>query len=770
MWSEFRFAARSLARWRGGFAVAVVTLAIGIGTATALYALTRVLIPDLPGVPRVDRLARVYASNQALEVDRSPVTLTEFDSTVSKATSFAGLGAYADVDATLGMGSTVRPIIAGYASPGFFTAMGVPPLAGRVFAASDLADGDRPAVILSHALWRREFPDGRVAGATVIVDGIERAVVGVMPPEFRFSFIGIGADLWMPLRTVGANRPPIVAVFARLRDDVGWGAAGAELASLSRGHQAWTWRTITVAEDARHRALTAYAGALGPALLILLIACVNVACLLMARAVERDKELSVRRALGASRRRVIRLLLSENLLLGAIGGTLGALLAIGILRIIAVQLAAFQPSLAAQITADFRLLPIALVTSAAACAIFGILPALRASRRDVAAALKGLPLVHRIEIAGYGGRDAIVFAEIACAVGLIVWTAMFYTLLSQIGAINLAFPADHIVAMRVPAPDAEQIAARVAALPGVARVAISAGMLGGGMRVRAEAGATQLSLSRIAVGEGFLETLGVPLLRGRAFDASELRGRAAVAILSESSARRISPDGEVLGTRLRLSGDVELVVIGVCRDAIDYGALAKADPFTPAEIYVPYQGSGEAVLLARVSADPHPLLAQIAAAAHTPARARPVRAVVVSEDFRQHGLDGIRLGLKVVGAFAALTLLLAASGVFAVITQSVAQRTREFGIRLALGAAPRGVLAMVLAREAKLIGLGVAVGLVFTMALTHALFVELSNLNAILPALWIAALLFSVGVAAAAAALATYRITRLQPSAVLRRS
>src|SRR3954465_5908212 len=145
MWSEFRFAARSLARWRGGFAVAVVTLAIGIGTATALYALTRVLIPDLPGVPRVDRLARVYASNQALEVDRSPVTLTEFDSTVSKATSFAGLGAYADVDATLGMGSTVRPIIAGYASPGFFTAMGVPPLAGRVFAASDLADGDRPA-------------------------------------------------------------------------------------------------------------------------------------------------------------------------------------------------------------------------------------------------------------------------------------------------------------------------------------------------------------------------------------------------------------------------------------------------------------------------------------------------------------------------------------------------------------------------------------------------------------------------------------------------
>jgi putative ABC transport system permease protein len=769
MWSEFRFAARSLARWRGGFAVAVVTLAIGIGTATALYALTRVLIPDLPGVARVDRLARVYASNRALEVDRSPVTLTEFDSTVSKATSFVGLGAYADVDATLGMGSTVRPIIAGYASPGFFTAMGVPPLAGRVFAASDLADGDRPAVILSHALWRREFPDGRVAGATVMVDGIEREVVGVMPPEFRFSFIGIGADLWMPLRTVGPNRPPIVAVFARLRDDVGWGGAGAELAALSRGHQAWTWRTITIAEDARHRALTAYAGALGPALLILLIACVNVACLLLARGVERDKELSVRRALGASRRRVIRLLLVENLLLGAIGGTLGGLLAVGILRVIA-QLAAFQPSLAAQIMVDFRLLPIALVTSAAACAIFGITPALRASTRDVAAALKGLPLVHRIEIAGYGGRDAIVFAEIACAVGLIVWTAMFYTLLSQIGAINLAFPADHIVAMRVPAPDAEPIAARVAALPGVARVAISAGMLGGGMRVRVETGTTQLSLSRIPVGDGFLETLGVPLLRGRAFDASELRGRAAVAILSESSARRISPDGEVLGTRLRLSGDVELVVIGVCRDAIDYGALAKADPFTPAEIYVPYEGSGEAVLLARVSADPHPLLAQIAAAAHTPARARPVRAVVVSEDFRQHGLDGIRLGLKVVGAFAALTLLLAASGVFAVITQSVAQRTREFGIRLALGAAPRGVLAMVLAREAKLIGLGVAVGLVFTMALTHALFVELSNLNAILPALWIAALLFSVGVAAGAAALAAYRITRLQPSAVLRRS
>ena len=184
MYSEFRFAARALARWRGGAVAAALTLAVGIGVTTGLYAFVRVILADLPGVPELDRLSRVYASSQALGVERSQVTVHEFDATLVKATSFAALGAYADADASLGTGANVRPVIAGYATPGFFTAMGVPSATGRVFIPADV-DATQPVAILSDALWRREFAGGSLAGATITIDGIERAVIGVMPPEFH---------------------------------------------------------------------------------------------------------------------------------------------------------------------------------------------------------------------------------------------------------------------------------------------------------------------------------------------------------------------------------------------------------------------------------------------------------------------------------------------------------------------------------------------------------------------------------------------------------
>ena len=773
MFGEFRFAARTLARWRGGAVVAALTLAIGIGATTGLYALVRVMLADLPGVPALDRVGRVYATSPTLGVERSRVALHEFDSTLSTATSFAAIGAYADEDATLGGGADVRAVVAGYASPAFFAAMAVPPVEGRVFTAAE-ADSAQPVVVLSHALWRRQFPDGRIANATVVVDGVARTVVGVMPPEFHYGFVGIGADLWVPLSHAGRHVPAIVTVYARLRDGVGWPAAQAELAALSRGRDPWGWHAIPIQADTRYRAVAAYAFTLGPAVLVLLIACVNVACMLLARGIERDRELSVRRALGATRARVVRLLLTENLVLALASGAIGGGLAVLILRTIASAFAAAQPELASRLSVDMRLLPVALVTSAAACLLFGTLPALRLSKRDIAASLNGVPPAHRIEIAGYGGRDVIVFAEIASAVGLIVWTAMLYTLFAQVQRIGFGFPADHVVAMRVPASGVQDVAARVAAVPGVARTAVSSGMLGGGSPVKVEAGGGRSTvMSRVPAGEGFLETLGVPLIRGRWFDAEELRSRSAVAILSESGARQLADGGDALGMRVAVSGRQDVLVIGICRDAVDYGALSRAGAFAPSDVYVPDVAPGsEAVVLARLSGDPHAALRAIAAAAQLPPGVKAARPVVLSEEMRDRrvGADGSMVVMRILGSFAILTLLLAASGVFAVISQSVAQRTREFGIRMALGARPGRVLGMVLARETKLIAAAMATGVVFTMWLTHAMFAELVRLSAILPSMWIAALALSGGVAAAAVAFATWRIVRLEPSAVLRRT
>jgi putative ABC transport system permease protein len=775
--TDLKQSIRAIARWRWGAVMAIVTLAIGIGTTTGLYALARVMVADLRGVPEPRRLARVYASSASLGVERSPVALNEFDTVLTRATSFAAIGAYAQTDATIGSAPDARVISAGIASPSFFTAMGVPPAEGRVFVPADL-DSAQPVVVLSHALWRREFPDGRLANAAITVDGINRAVIGVMPPEFSYPLVGIGADLWLPLGRAWREAPAIVTVYGRLRPDAGWPSAAAELSGLSLGRAPWTWRAIPIADDLGRRALGAYGFTLGPALLVLLIACVNVGCLLMARGLDRERELSVRRALGATRGRIIRLLLAESLVLALISGALGVALAAGILRSIAAALTAVQPSLAARIAVDAGLLPVALAASVLACLLFGAAPAFRLSRRDVAAALNGVPAVHRIEIAGYGARDAIVFAEIGSAVGLVVWAAMLFTLFGAMRQVTTTFAADRVVAMRVPARDVQQVGQRVGAVPGVAAVTMASGMLGGRggrtdpVRVETEAGAAMV-MSRVPVGDRFLETLGIPVLRGRSFDASEMHSVAGAAIVSESAARQLAAAGDPLGMRIRMSGrgrSGTLVIIGVCRDAIDYGSLSNIG-LIPPDIYVPYDAppTASVVLLARVSSDPHAALRAIAAAARTPIGSPPARPGVLGDE-AQFGEPGAgMLAVELLGVFAIVTLLLAASGVFAVINQSIGQRTRELGVRMTLGATPRGVVGRVLARETKLIAAAVATGVVFAMALTRALFVELAALGAARPSTWIAALAVAVAAAAIAAALAAWRIVRLEPAAVLRR-
>ena len=351
---------------------------------------------------------------------------------------------------------------------------------------------------------------------------------------------------------------------------------------------------------------------------------------------------------------------------------------------------------------------------------------------------------------------------------------MLYTLFAQLNGMTLNVPADRIVAMRVPGALVDEVAARVAAVPGVAATTVSSGMLGRGARERVEtADSTPGVISRLPVGEGFLDTLGLALLRGRTFDRAEIAAHAAVGILTESGERQLAPHGNAVGLRVRTARHGEVIVVGVCRDPIDYGAMARLDG-NAGELYVPFEPSvaGDAVVLARTSGDARGTLRAIAAAAQLPRGARPARPAVLDDEFQERLriTGGTRAVVRILLAFAVLTLLLAAVGVFAVVSQSVAQRTREFGIRLAIGATARGVLGMVLAREARLTGLAVGVGLAFAMGLTRALFVELTRLGAIVPSFWVGALLLSGSVAALAVALATVRILRLEPGEVLRRT
>jgi predicted permease len=775
--THLRQAARALARWRGGLVVAVLTLAIGIGTTTSLFALVRVMLADFPGVPDLDRVARVYASSQTLGVERGPISIGEFDATLSHASSFAAIGAYTQSEVTVGSAADSRPVTAGEASPAFFDVMGVPPAAGRVFTPADLRSS-RPVVILSDALFRRQFPEGRLTGAAIAVDGVDRAVVGVMPPEFSYGFVGIGADLWIPITRASRDTRPVIQIFARLRPGIGWPAAAAELGAMTVKGGPWTWRAISLEEDARHRAAGALLMMLGPAIVVLLIACVNVSCMLFARGIAREKELSVRRALGATRARVAWHLLTEHVLLALAGGAIGCGFAVALLRVIASAVAAVQPAAAGRIAIDVTLLPIALGLSVLACVLFGALPALRLSRRDVVASLNGVPATHRVHVAGYGARDLIVFVEIGSAVGLIVFFAMLFVLFGAMQRVTPAFAADRLVGMRVPAGDLDAVAARVTAIPGVARVTVASGMPGGrgggsAARVQTDDGHS-IVVSRVPVGDGFLETLGVAMVRGRSFDAGEARGLAAVAVLSESAARRLSPSGEAIGMRVRISGvaSATVLVIGVCRDAINSGSLGRVG-LIPPDMYVPYEtpATGEPMLLARVTTDAHAFVRAIAGTVESSVGQHRPRPVVVADEvqFGDSGAGGVVV-IRILGGLGMVALLLAASGVFGVVSQSVAQRTREFGIRMALGATPLGVLRLVLTRETKLIAAAIGSGAAVTFGLTHVLFAELTTLSATAPSVWAGVMALGGGVAAIACLLATWRIVRLEPAGVLRRT
>ena len=778
MFAEFRFAARALARWRGGALAAVLTLGIGIGATTSLYALARATLTDFSGLPDIERLGRIYSADGAGR-ERVPVSFGEYDATLSGAKSFAAIGAYTQRDLTVGTAESQRTMAAGYASPGFFAAMGVVAEQGRLFGPAD-ADPARPKVIVSDAVWRNRFNGRSLVDATLVVDGIERGVVGVMPRSFHFSLIGVTADLWIPLERRAIGAPASVAVFARLRDDAGWPGAHAELSALARARRQGTWRAIPIADDQKQRAATTMTLTLGPAILVLLMACINVGCMLMARGVHRDTELSLRRALGATRIRIVRQLFAENLLLAAAGGTLGCALAIGTLRAVGSALAAIQPLMAERLGTGFDLLSLALIAAIGSAVLFGAVPAVRLSRRDVAASLNGVPARYRIHIAGYGARDLVVFLELASAVGLIVFAALMTTIISGISGAAPHFAAERLVAVTVPIRDVDEVMTRVRRMPGVEDATRTSAMMGG-MIVRSQAEQLQADaagtvfVSLIGVGPSFFDTIRLPIVRGRPFSHDEVSPAAGVAVISESAARLLAPQGDALGMQVRRVGGTvgSLVVIGICRDAVDFGPLTRAG-LVPPDVYVPYARPerGDALVLARVGGDPHRLLKPIASDLTdiSLGGAAPRPRIVADELEAEHEGGAGLVVWKLVGALCVIALLLASSGVFAVVSQSVAQRTREFGIRLALGAAPRQVLTMVLARETKLIAAAIGAGAAFTFGLTRVMFAELLTLARTTPALWAAVGLGCAALAGAAVFFATRRIVTLDPLVVLRRT
>ncbi|OFW04805.1 MAG: hypothetical protein A3H96_10345 [Acidobacteria bacterium RIFCSPLOWO2_02_FULL_67_36] len=778
MMHDFRLALRAFRSWRVGAAAAIATLAVGIGTTTALFAYLHAGFSTMtPRIEGLDAVGRIYAASRALGVERAPISFDEFRSSLIRASSFESVSAHASRKMTLAVGDRTATVSVGEVSADFFRVLRARPVSGRLFSSADFNEGS--PVVVSHRTWRTYIEGRPIANAILTIDGMPRTIVGVLPPEFEFSFIGLDADAWIPMVPRPDGGQARVSVIARLKSDRTWAAASAELAALARPHHPnglWTWTAISVHDDLHRRTGSVLILLFGPALAVLLIGCTNVGCMLLARGIERDVELSVRSALGATRVRIMRQLIAENLLLAGAGGALGGGVAMILLQLLASNIGSYQPAFAARLADDVALLPVVIGLSSVASVLFGLVPALRLSRRDITTALKGGTRPATASFIGYGLRDLVVFVEVATAVVLVVGVALFLGVYAQMRRIVPLFAADRIVAVAAPAGEAAAVRERVAAVPGVAAATFASAL----PRERHAAEPAQIAADHrrpinvqiIGAAADLHKTIGLPLVRERSFDPAETAG-AHVAIVSESVAKRLSPGVEPVGatvTIARRSGTATYIVIGICGDALRLGTLMTSG-FSPGDVYVPFEPSpGSTVtVLARASGDPHALVKPIEAAVRAPGSTVPPHAAVLSDVMTFVPPEGTVVA-SMLATFPLIALLLASAGIFGVVSQSVAQRTTEFGVRMAVGASPAQVLRMVLLREGKLIGAAIFAGAGVTIGIVRAGFADLLAISGADPRLWIEIAVLCCAFVSAAALLATWRIVRLDPWTVLRRS
>ncbi len=823
--SSLRHAARRLRRAPGFTAVAVITLGLGIGATTALFsAVDSVLLRGLP-FPHPDRLAvvsLVHAEGGGAAPDTVPFWSWPKYEAMSRATSgvFTRTAAFFDADMSVTGTDRAERVSVELVTPSYFPLLGVRAGRGRVFDESEGAGGGAPVVVLGHDFWARRFAsDPGVLGRTIHLDGVELTIVGVAPEGFH-GLTG-GADAWVPLPMVSTFTYPgfldedwslTMGAVGRLKDGVGLEVARAAVQSYGRtieapklpgGADRSTWEATTYRLDAHRvdpvlrRAMLVLLGAVA---FVLLIVCANVANLLLARGAGRRREIAVRQALGASRARLVAQVLTESVVLAACGGVLGLLVAYwGVALLSAAggaMVAAAGPSLMhlmdfGAITVDVRVLAFTAGVSILTGLLFGLLPALQATRTAVATSLKeGSGASSAGAGSGRaGGRNALVVAEVALALVLLAGAGLMLRSFARLRGIDPGFRADHVLTFRLDPPrtafsraDApafySRLTDRLGELPGVRAAAVGtctplSSRCNGTIVARVDGRELERGpdMGVHYVGAKYFEALRIPVLRGRGFTDGDRQGAPMVVVVNAAAARKLFPGEDAVGHRMGLwvgafRDSAQAEIVGVVGD-VKYGAPTdEAQPQT----YVPaaqYSNTGTFVFL-RTAGDPRNVAA---AARDVVRRANPDLAVFDVKTMAQRAGDVLarqRFSALLLGLFAGLAVLLAAVGLYGVLAYSVAARTRELGIRIALGARARDVLTLVVGQGARLVGVGLGVGLVAALLLTRVLGALLYDTPATEPATFAAVLALLAAVGLAAAWIPAQRAARVQPTTALR--
>jgi len=805
MWSDLRYALRQFRKAPAFAGVAVLTLALGVGANTAIFSVVKaVLLNQLP-YRDPDRLVKVAESDPDTPIPATIDYTTAFDLR-TRSHSFENLSLFRDGDGAFveqGQPELLEGLRVGY---DYFDTLGIKMHLGRAFLPDEDQPETRYEAVLTHGLWLRRFGgDPAVVGRTMQLSGRSYRVVGVLPEGFHpfvrmdrsmvpEIYTPLGYDLKQPMACRGCQHLQLIG---RMKQGVSVEQARAELNTILRdivreNPKEYDPRTVIAMMPLRDylvgRVKTALWVLLAAVGMVLLIACANVAHLALARASGRQKEMAVRAALGAGRGRLVRQLLCESLLLAGVGGLAGVALAWWGTAAL-VQLGPADLPRAHEIRIDVPVLLFALVTSVLAGLLFGVAPALRASRVDVNDALKdvGRSTEGRSR---FTYRNVLVNVELALAFVLAMGAGLLGKSLFHLLNVDPGYDPNKVLTAgvyvygdRYKTPEAElnfydQVIQRLRATPGIESVAMSSNLplvnfdrAGFQIQDRPLANDAEApSADRYSVSPGYFNVLRIPLKRGRLFTESDRRGAPLVAIISESCARTMFPDEDAIGKHVQMGGrhdDKEwMTIVGIVGNIRQYGL----DRPSNMEVYVSQAQdlSFGFNLAVRTSGDPRRMEQTVRQAIESIDNTQPIFHIEPLEDYVAQSLAARRFTLMLLGSFCGLALLLAAVGIYGVISYAVSLRTRELGIRMALGAARQDVLRMVLRQGLLLIVVGLAVGFVASLALTRFLTSLLFEVRPIDQMTSLAVTLTLAAVALLANYLPARRASKVDPMVALR--
>ncbi|HEX5084679.1 MAG TPA: ABC transporter permease [Blastocatellia bacterium] len=825
IWQDLRYAARMLAKTPGFTLMAVITFALGIGANTAIFSgVNAVLFRPLPATREPDRLCHVRLKGGKEGKDRTEWAYAEYEDFQARSRSLEGLAAYLSLrEAEWRFDGQSQWLVGEYVSSNYFQVLGVTAAVGRVLTPEDESVGAGNAVVVSDGVWRNHFAaDPGIVGKHVLINDRGFTIVGVTAPAFRGPSQPFTPAWWIAARKESDawhRESPDYSLIGRLKPGINPRQAQAELAVIFAGFkqrkpEVYQDRSIAVDATRGFEKLsdelsgynTIMAASVAVVGLTLLIACANVASFLLARARSRRKEIAVRLALGASRWRVARMLLAESLLLAGLGGAAAAALSFWTTDLLSHALSLILEGLRWHpafrdwnLTPDRRVFGATLLVSLLVGIVCGLAPALQASKVDLTGGVKDEAGLHGPGFRRLRWGNALVVTQVAGALALLAGSVLFLRSARQALRLDTRFEARQLAFNKIELPRRKSPAeaalkdvqsyrdlqSGVAALPETQSVCLADGaLLDGtgyrdGYKLQAPGADPMPSGDRVfgslTISPNYFATVGIPLARGRDFTESDLAGSSRVAIINEALARRAFPGQDPMGRQAHLirrrvwGGNVEAVeIIGVAKDVMNNELGGEMEPI----IYLPlrrnfFDESNRVVLIVRTRNDPAAIFPSVASLIRRLGPELELKQYTLAENNDRQTLPS-RTASAFFGLFGALGLLLASVGLSGTLAYAVAQRTKEIGVRMALGADRAAVFRMVIGEGLALTLAGAAIGLLLALALTRALASYLYGISAADPITYLAATLVLIFVALFACYFPARRATKVDPMVALR--